>query len=141
MSKADQEISPSITPVPTVNEGPEPCPISSRLSSIDSFYTPSASELSLTTVTSMSQESCNKTEEEEVSKPQLPPVGSQRRKLHDETMDRYDRLLEKMRATDEQLKSLRQSWVSNKQPKSPVSKNHLFFKQIFKTYKRKLFTG
>lgn len=38
-----------------------------------------------------------------------------------DTMQRYERLLEKMRATDEQLKLLSQSWKNTSVPKVPVS--------------------
>lgn len=52
----------------------------------------------------------------------------QHKKDHDETIERYDRLLEKMRATDEELQSLSRSWTNSTQQKTSVSKNYLFYK-------------
>ena len=51
----------------------------------------------------------------------LPDIVHPHRREHNETMQRYDRLLEKMRATDEQLQTLSRSWTNNRQQKTTVS--------------------
>ena len=45
---------------------------------------------------------------------------------HIDTIQRYDRLLEKMRATDEQVKRLSRSWATHTPLKVPVSTDYLF---------------
>ena len=45
----------------------------------------------------------------------LPSIASEPKKEHDETMQRYDRLLAKMRTTDEQLRTLSRSWATHSQ--------------------------
>jgi hypothetical protein len=50
----------------------------------------------------------------------LPDIVHPHRKEHNETMQRYDRLLEKMRATDEQLQTLSRSWTNNVQQRTTV---------------------
>lgn len=64
---------------------------------------------------------------------------SSNKKEHNETMQRYDRLLEKMRTTDEQLQSLSRSWTNNTQQKTSVSNNYLFYQRVFKNYKNEFF--
>jgi hypothetical protein len=56
-------------------------------------------------------------------------------------MQRYDRLLEKIRATDQQLQSLSRSWMNTTQQRTPVSNNYLFYQQVFKNYKKEFFNG
>ncbi len=51
----------------------------------------------------------------------LPDIVHPHRKDHSETMQRYDRLLEKMRATDEQLHTLSRSWANSAQQRTTVS--------------------
>jgi hypothetical protein len=53
----------------------------------------------------------------------LPDIVHPYRKEHNETMQRYNRLLEKMRATDEQLQTLSRSWTNNVQQRTNVRIN------------------
>jgi hypothetical protein len=85
----------------------------------------------LTSLTSASQYSYNKEETR----------SSNIVYQHNETMRRYDRLLENLRATDKQLQSLSRSWMNNKQQRTPVSNNSLFYQQVLKTYKKDFFNG
>src|SRR5271156_6536931 len=62
----------------------------------------------------------------------LPDIVHPHKKEHDETIQRYDRLLEKMRATDEQLQILSRSWANNTQQRTSVSRNHLFYQMTKK---------
>jgi hypothetical protein len=48
----------------------------------------------------------------------LPDIVHPHKKEHNETIQRYDRLLEKMRATDEQLQKLSRSWTKNIQQRT-----------------------
>lgn len=50
-----------------------------------------------------------------------PPL----KKKHTETMQRYDRLLEKMRATDEQLQTLSRTWTTNLKQRTTVCRHCL----------------
>ncbi|CAF3567811.1 unnamed protein product [Rotaria socialis] len=81
----------------------------SRLSQYSS--TLPVSGQSLTSVTSALQENDKKQDNESISKSDLPDTIHQEE--HDETIQRYDRLLKKMRSTDEQLRSSSQAWISN----------------------------
>ncbi|CAF2082256.1 unnamed protein product [Rotaria magnacalcarata] len=81
----------------------------SRLSQYSS--TPPVGEQSLTSVTSALQETDKKQDKKSISKADLPDTIHQQE--HDETIQRYDRLLKKMQATDEQLQSSSRSWISN----------------------------
>ncbi|CAF4496272.1 unnamed protein product [Rotaria socialis] len=91
---------------PTINKSPHHI---SRLSQYSS--TLPVSGQSLTSVTSALQENDKKQDKESISKSDLPDTIHQEE--HDETIQRYDRLLKKMRSTDEQLRSSSQAWISN----------------------------
>ncbi len=67
----------------------------------------------------------------------LPDIVHPHKNEHSETMQRYDRLLEKMRATDEQLHILSRSWVNNTQQKPSVSKNQLEGEILIKSQSNK----
>jgi hypothetical protein len=67
----------------------------------------------------------------------LPDIVHPQKNEHSETMQRYDRLLEKMRATDEQLHILSRSWVNNTQQKPSVSKNQLEGEILIKSQSNK----
>jgi hypothetical protein len=54
----------------------------------------------------------------------LPDIIHPNKKEHNETMQRYDRLLEKMRATDEQLQTLSRSWTNKTQHRTSVCINY-----------------
>ena len=71
---------------------------------------------------------------------QLKPHRSeQQRKEHDETMKQYDRLLERIRKTDEQLHSLSQSWTKSTHERIPVSNNYFSYDEIFRNYEKEFF--
>jgi hypothetical protein len=106
-------------------------PFPSPLLSADSYHTPTITDRPLTSLTSVSQYSYNKEETH----------SSNIVYQHNETMRRYDRLLENLRATDKQLQSLSRSWMNNKQQRTPVSNNSLFYQQVLKTYKKDFFNG
>ncbi|CAF3865227.1 unnamed protein product [Rotaria sordida] len=139
--KPCQRKSPSKIPVPIRHRISRSSQSPSPPLSIDSYHTPSLSESSLTSITPLSQQSYSKAEEEIILKSHLPDIVYQHDKERDETMQRYDRLLEKIRATDEQLQSLSRSWISNTPQRTPVSKNSLFYEQILENYKREFFHG
>jgi len=61
----------------------------------------------------------------------VPHIVYQHNKEHDKKMQRYDRLLEKIRATDQQLQSLSRSWMNTTQQRTPVSNNYLFLSTSF----------
>lgn len=61
------------------------------------------------------------------------------RKGHDETMQHYDRLLERIRKTDEQLHSLSQSWMKNTHERIPVSNHYFSSHEIFRNYEKEFF--
>ena len=90
---------------------------------MDSYETCSVPDPSLTPITPLSQFS--QYEEKDIQRPKLSPLPDvvyQHSKEHDETMQRYDRLLEKMRTTDEQLQQLTRSWNHQTSAKStPVT--------------------
>jgi hypothetical protein len=78
-------------------------------SSIDSYETSSTTPIS------------QYEEKKEIIIPSpLPDIIHPNKKGHNETMQRYDRLLEKMRATDEQLQTLSRSWTNNTQQRTSV---------------------
>ena len=91
--------------------------------SLDSYETCSVPDPSLTPITPLSQAShYDEKEEARLKLPPLPDVVYQHTKEHDQTMQRYDRLLEKMRTTDEQLQQLTRSWNNQTSTKStPVT--------------------
>ncbi|CAF2539128.1 unnamed protein product [Rotaria sp. Silwood2] len=86
---------------------------SSSSLSTDSYNTPSAIECSLTSINPLSQQRDCKRENETILKSHLPDTIYEHKKEHDEKIQRYDRLLEKMRATDEQLQSLSRLCICN----------------------------
>jgi hypothetical protein len=98
--------------------------------STDLYYTPSGMDTSLRTNIRYKKE-----DKENILRSDLPNTVNQHKKQHDETIQRYDRLLEKMRATDEQLQSLSRSRLNNEQQRTSVSNNSLFYQQIFRNYK------
>ncbi len=103
--------------------------------STDSYYTPSVIDRPLTLLT-------YKIKEEGDEKTMLRShLSDQHKKEHDETMKRYDRLLEKIRTTDEQLQSLSRSWTNNIQQSTSVSNNYFFYQEIFSIYKKEFFNG
>jgi hypothetical protein len=67
----------------------------------------------------------------------LPDIVHPQKNEHSETMQRYDLLLEKMRATDEQLHILSRSWVNNTQQKPSVSTNQLEGEILIKSQSNK----
>lgn len=83
-------------------------------SSVDSYETSSLTTRSLTPVSQYGEK------REMIFLSPLPDIVHPHKKEHTEIMQRYDRLLEKMRATDEQLKTLSQSWTNNTQQKTSV---------------------
>lgn len=101
--------------------------------SIDSYETTSMSNYSLTP---MSQ---NEERKDLLFPSPIPQIAhpTQTNQQHSETMQRYDRLLEKMRQTDQQLQSLSRSWInSTSQPKTIIktetrTKNNEFISPIF----------
>ncbi len=58
-------------------------------------------------------------------------------KEHDEKLERYDQLLDRIRTTDEQLQSLSRSWMNH----LPVSNNYFFYQEIFSIYNKEFFNG
>jgi len=109
--------------------------------STDSYYTPSIIDRPLTSSIPASQYNYNKKEKESMSRSYPSDIVYQHNKEHDETMQRYDRLLEKIRTTDEELQSLSRSWMNNTRQRTPVSNNYLFYQQVFKNYKKEFFNG
>ena len=89
-------------------------------SSVDSYETSSMINYSLTSNSQYEEK------KEIVFTSPLSDIIHPQKKENSETIQRYDRLLEKMRTTDEQLQILSRSWTNNKQQKTPVSTNHLF---------------
>ena len=57
----------------------------------------------------------------------VPEIVHPPKKEHTETMQRYDRLLEKMRSTDEQLQLLARSWTNKNQSGTSVRRNPFLF--------------
>jgi hypothetical protein len=100
-------------------------------SSTDSYQTPCGIDRSATSHTPVLQYKYKKEEKENVLRSELPDIVYPHKKEHDETMQRYDRLLEKMRTTDEELQSLSRSWLNNRHQKTPVSNNYLFLSTSF----------
>ncbi|CAF1242206.1 unnamed protein product [Rotaria magnacalcarata] len=87
-------------------------------SSIDSYESSSITNCSLTPITPTSQNSQYEQKKDNTFISSLPDIIHQHRQEHDNTLQRYDRLLEKMRATDEQLQTLSRSWTNNTQKKT-----------------------
>jgi hypothetical protein len=83
-------------------------------SSIDSYETSSLTTCSLTPVSQYEEK------KEMIFISPLPDIVHPNKKEHNEAMQRYDRLLEKMRATDEQLQILSRSWTKNIQQRTSV---------------------
>jgi predicted O-linked N-acetylglucosamine transferase (SPINDLY family) len=98
--------------------------------STDSLETSSVVGRLLTPITPISQYSQYEQKEDMVFISPLPDIVHQPKKEHNETMQRYDRLLEKMRATDEQLQTLSRSWINNRQQKTSVSTKNPFIYQL-----------
>ncbi|CAF2758691.1 unnamed protein product [Rotaria sp. Silwood2] len=95
--------------------------------SIDSYESSSITNCSLTPMTPSSQHSQYEQKKDKIFGSSLPDIVHQHKKEHDDTIQRYDRLLEKMRETDEQLQTLSRSWTNTKQQKISVCKNNLFY--------------
>lgn len=89
--------------------------------SMDSYETSSTENCSLTPLTPISQINSLEQKKEKMFISSLPDIVHQHKKEHDDTMQKYDRLLEKMRATDEQLQTLSRSWINNTPKKFSVS--------------------
>ncbi len=104
--------------------------------STDSYYTRSVIDRPLTSLTSGSRYDYKSEEEEEEKKKTMlrTHLSDQYKNEHDETMKRYDRLLEKIRTTDEELQSLSRSWTNNIQQSTSVSNNYFFYQEIFRNY-------
>ncbi|CAF1450225.1 unnamed protein product [Adineta ricciae] len=65
-------------------------------------------------------------------------------KRHDETIEQYNRLLERMRVTDSELQSLSQSLTKNNNKISErrsVSNHDLFYPEVSETYQIEFFNG
>lgn len=58
---------------------------------------------------------------------------------HDEKMKGYDRLLERIRTTDEQLHRLSQSWMTSTRERMPVSNDYFSPNEIFQKYEKEFF--
>ncbi len=101
-------------------------------SSTDSYYNPSVTDRPLTSPASQSRYHY-KSEEEKTSM-HRSHSSDQHKTEHEETMKRYDRLLKKIRTTDEELQELSRSWTNNKQQSTPVSNNYFFYQEIFRKY-------
>ena len=80
---------------------------------MDSYETASVPDRSLTPITPSSQCSQNEDRENLSCHSYTSDIGSQPKINHQETLKRYDRLLEKMKVTDEQLQKLSRSWANN----------------------------
>lgn len=53
------------------------------------------------------------------------------------TMQKYDKLLERIRTTDEQLQSLSKLWSNNTQRKTPITNNkYSSYQDILNNYKK-----
>ncbi|CAF3924630.1 unnamed protein product [Adineta steineri] len=116
---------------------PAPC------SSIDSYYSPTAIDHSMISIKPIIQNNYNYEAKENIliSSYSSSTVGEYKRE-HNTTMQRYDKLLEKMRSTDEELKLLSRSWMyTNKQHQIPVSTNDLFYPEVSETYEIEFFNG
>jgi hypothetical protein len=87
-------------------------------SSLDSYETSSLTTHSLTPTSQYEEK------KDIIFISPLPDIVHPHKKEHNETMQRYDRLLEKMRATDEQLQKLSRSWTNNKQQRTSVCTNY-----------------
>jgi hypothetical protein len=111
---------------------------SPRLST-DSYETVSIIDRPLTLLSSASQYNKNKEKKENILQSHSPDIIYQHKKKHDQIMKQYDRLLEKIHTTDEQLQSLSRSWMNNTHQRTPVSNNYLFYQQVFKNYKKRIF--
>ncbi|CAF2790999.1 unnamed protein product [Rotaria sp. Silwood2] len=124
LMKSCQQNSPSNMPVLVYHQIPRTSQSSSSSPlPVDSYHTPSTSEYSLTSVTPVSLQPYNNEEEKSILKSHLPDIVYQHQKEHDETMERYERMLEKMRATDVQLQSLSRP------------------RQVLENYRREFFNG
>jgi hypothetical protein len=72
----------------------------------------------------------------------LPDMVHQHKKEHNQTLQQYDRLLEKMRTTDKELEFLSQSWMNNTtRQRTPVSNNYSLNQQVSETYEIQFFNG
>ncbi|UJR34915.1 hypothetical protein I4U23_027693 [Adineta vaga] len=117
---------------------------STQFPSPSSSYTDSYSfpQHSLTTYRPLLQISYRKEEEEKYSK---KTYFYNQEKRHDETIERYNHLLERMRITDTELQSLSRSWINpmnnNIQERRSVSNNDLFYPEVLETYKIEFFNG
>jgi hypothetical protein len=108
--------------------------------STDSYHTPSVSDRPLTLpYTSISQHNYNREKKVNMLRLHSPDIVYQRKKEHNERMQRYDRLLEKIHATDEQLQALSRSWMNSTQQRTPVSNNYLFYQRVSINYKKRIF--
>ena len=92
--------------------------------SMNSYETGSMTNCSLTPVTSTFEHSQQKQNDGFMCRTSSSDLLHQNRRKHDDTMQRYDRLLEKIRATDEQLQILSRSWTKNTHQEKSVSHNH-----------------
>jgi hypothetical protein len=135
--------SPSMIPVPVRYQTSRSFQVSqSTSSSTDSYDTPSIIDRPLPSITPIRVHNYNREEKKNDDlTSRLPDTVYQHQKEHDETIQRYDRLIEKMRTTDEQLQALSRSWINNKQQRTPVSNNYLFYQQILENSKKTFFNG
>ncbi|CAF3706583.1 unnamed protein product [Rotaria sp. Silwood1] len=88
--------------------------------SFDSYESSSITNCSLTPMTPSSQHSQYEQKKDKIFVSSLPDIVHQHKKEHNDTIQRYDRLLEKMRATDEQLQTLSRSWTNTTQQKTSM---------------------
>lgn len=95
--------------------------------SIDSYESSSITNCSLTPMTPTSQNSQHEQKQDTMLISPLPEIVQQHKKEHSDAIQRYDRLLEKMRATDEQLQTLSKSWTNNTQQGRSVSRRDMFY--------------
>jgi hypothetical protein len=81
-------------------------------------------------------------EKESMFRSSLPDMVHQHNKEHNQTMQQYDRLLEKMRTTDKELEFLSQSWMNNtRRQRTPVSNNYSVNQQVSETYEIQFYNG
>ena len=131
MRISSEKPSPPIIPVSVHNRITQ---IPVYFSSTDSYYPPSVTDRPLISPASQTRYDYRREEEEEEKIIHRSHSSGRHKNEHEETMKRYDRLLEKIRTTDEQLQELSRSWMNNTQQSTPVSNNYFFYQEIFRNY-------
>lgn len=94
---------------------------------VDSYHPSSENEHLTTSVDPTFHEGYNRKEKKIALKSYISEPVYRDQKEHYERMEHYDRLLKKMRATDEQLRLLSRSWANNEQQKTLVSTKNTFY--------------